>query len=45
LKEADYIEGQNLAIEYPPWAENNYDRFAVLAADLVGRQGPRFDNS
>jgi putative ABC transport system substrate-binding protein len=34
LKETGYVEGQNVAVEYR-WAENQYDRLAALAADLV----------
>jgi putative ABC transport system substrate-binding protein len=37
LREAGYIEGQNVAIEFRP-AEGNYDRLPALAAELVGRK-------
>jgi putative ABC transport system substrate-binding protein len=36
LKEAGYIEGQNVAIDYR-WANDRYDDLAALADDLVRR--------
>jgi putative ABC transport system substrate-binding protein len=37
LKEAGFVEGQNVAIEYR-WAEDHAERMPALAADLVRRQ-------
>jgi ABC-type uncharacterized transport system substrate-binding protein len=37
LSEAGYVEGRNVTIEYR-WGNNNGDRFAELAADLVRRK-------
>ena len=34
LKEAGFVKGQNLTIEYR-WAEDHYDRLPAIAADLV----------
>ena len=37
LKEAGYVEGQNVAVEYR-WAEGQYDRVPVIALELVDRR-------
>src|SRR4030088_2736266 len=34
LRDAGFIEGQNMAIEFR-WAETDFDRLPALAADLV----------
>jgi putative ABC transport system substrate-binding protein len=37
LKQAGYVEGQNVAVEYR-WAGNEYERLTALAVELVRRQ-------
>jgi putative ABC transport system substrate-binding protein len=37
LKEAGFVDGQNVAFDYH-WAEGQYDRLRTLAADLVRQQ-------
>ena len=37
LREAGYVDGQNVAIE-PRWANDEYHRLSALAADLVSRK-------
>jgi putative tryptophan/tyrosine transport system substrate-binding protein len=37
LRQGDYVEGQNVAIEYR-WAEGQIERLPALAADLARRQ-------
>jgi putative ABC transport system substrate-binding protein len=37
LKEAGYVEGRNIAIQYR-WADNHYDRIPGFLAELTGRR-------
>jgi putative ABC transport system substrate-binding protein len=37
LKEAGFVEGQNLTVEYR-WAEQHHDRLPTIAADLIRHQ-------
>ena len=37
LKEAGFVEGENVAVEYR-WADNQTDRLPELAAELVRRK-------
>jgi putative ABC transport system substrate-binding protein len=37
LQHAEYVEGQNVAIEYR-WAGNEYERLTALVVDLVRRR-------
>jgi putative tryptophan/tyrosine transport system substrate-binding protein len=37
LNESDYVEGQNVTIEYR-WAEGQQDRYSELVADLIRRK-------
>lgn len=37
LKDAGFVEGENVAIEYR-WAEGHYDRLPAMMDDLIGRK-------
>jgi putative ABC transport system substrate-binding protein len=42
LSESDYVDGQNVRIEYR-WAEGHYDRLPALVDDLPRRFASRHD--
>jgi len=37
LKEADFVDGRNVAIEFR-WGENQFDKLPALAADVIARR-------